>query len=112
MPPPNELRAWATQRLPAALVPSAVVVLPALPHLPNGKVDRAALSATTLTAKPSEGSSPPTALQGPTQTVLAALWRELLQVPVGGANADFFALGGHSLRAVSLTVRIQRARGE
>src|SRR5690606_7740394 len=39
------LRAWLQERLPDYLVPAAIVFLPALPHTPNGKIDRRALPA-------------------------------------------------------------------
>src|SRR5207248_2219180 len=42
-PDGNELREFAAERLPAYMVPSAVVIVDALPMSANGKVDRRAL---------------------------------------------------------------------
>ena len=42
----------------------------------------------------------------PTETDIAALWSELLGVPIGGSDTDFFAAGGDSLLAVELGTRI------
>ncbi|WP_030599846.1 AMP-binding enzyme, partial [Kitasatospora aureofaciens] len=54
---PGELRAFVTDRLPAYMLPAAVVVLDALPVTPNGKVDRRALPAPDHTRAP-EGRAP------------------------------------------------------
>ena len=42
---------------------------------------------------------------------IAALWKELLGLPVEQPNASFFALGGNSVLAVQLIVRIEHELG-
>ncbi|GLF92746.1 non-ribosomal peptide synthetase [Streptomyces yaizuensis] len=102
---PALLRTRLAARLPAALVPAAYVRLPALPLLPSGKPDRAALP------EPAEGDyaqaafAPP---EGETEQELARLWAGLLPTSRIGRDDDFFALGGHSLTAVRLTAAIRR----
>ena len=99
------LRDWLAERLPGAMVPAAVQVLDALPKTTHGKVDRRALPEPVLDSP----SAPP---EGPTETFLASLWRELLEIEPG-RDDDFFELGGHSLLATRLTALLrQRAEVE
>ncbi|MFG2166223.1 amino acid adenylation domain-containing protein [Micromonospora chersina] len=102
----DDVRARLAEVLPAPLVPATLVWLDRLPTLPNGKVDRAALPAPTLGGD--TGTGP--ALDGTAGTV-TAVWRELLGVPVPGADSDFLALGGDSLLAVRCATRLAAATG-
>ncbi|MGC3860624.1 amino acid adenylation domain-containing protein [Micromonospora chersina] len=102
----DDVRARLAEVVPAPLVPATVVWLDRLPTLPNGKVDRAALPAPTL----GDGTGTDAALDGTAGTV-AAVWRELLGVPVTGADSDFLALGGDSLLAVRCATRLAAATG-
>ena len=45
--------------------------------------------------------------QGEIETLLAAMWQDLLGVPQVGRQDHFFELGGHSLRAITLSVRVK-----
>ena len=100
-----ELRAALRRTLPEHMVPSDVVVVPAFPVTPNGKVDRAALPA------PGPGSSASAAPRAGTEEVLAEIWREVLGVDRVGRGDGFFALGGHSLLAARTVSRIRRELG-
>ncbi|MET7967650.1 amino acid adenylation domain-containing protein [Micromonospora sp. NPDC005305] len=102
----DDVRARLAAALPAPLVPAAVVWLDRLPTLPNGKVDRAALPAPTL----GDDTAGHATLDGTAGTV-AAIWHELLGVPVTGADSDFLALGGDSLLAVRCATRLAAATG-
>ncbi|WP_262284300.1 amino acid adenylation domain-containing protein [Micromonospora sp. MA102] len=102
----DDVRARLAEALPAPLVPRTVVWLDRLPTLPNGKVDRASLPAPVLGG----GTGAHATLDGTAGTV-AGVWRELLGVPVTGADADFLALGGDSLLAVRCATRLAAATG-
>ncbi|MGC4904028.1 amino acid adenylation domain-containing protein, partial [Micromonospora echinospora] len=97
----DAVRRHAATRLPAHLVPSAVVALAALPVTPNGKLDRRALPA------PRQGSGPVTAARDPREQILCDLFAEVLGVARVGVDDDFFDLGGHSLLATKLVGRIR-----
>jgi aryl carrier-like protein len=102
------LRTGLAAVLPEYMVPAAYVRMASLPLNPNGKLDRKALPAPDAQAYASRAYEAP---EGPTETTLAQLWSELLQVPQVSLSRhdDFFALGGHSLLAVSLMERMRQA---
>ncbi|RYF79553.1 MAG: amino acid adenylation domain-containing protein [Comamonadaceae bacterium] len=103
----HALRAHVAARVPDYMVPAAFVCLAEWPVTSNGKLDRRALPAPALAASSSVLAAP---LATPTEAALAAIFRELLALPddtaVGG-DADFFGLGGDSLSAVQLLLRVQ-----
>ncbi len=96
------LRDRLAQRLLPAMVPSRLVVLDALPRLPGGKVDRAALP-----DPPAPATGPPTPPRTPTERALAQVFARVLELDGVGIDDDFFALGGHSLLAVRAMVEVQ-----
>ncbi|MBV6325763.1 hypothetical protein KVP70_33175, partial [Duganella sp. HSC-15S17] len=100
------LRTELAQTLSDYMVPSAFMVLDALPQTPNGKLDRKALPAPDGGAYAVRGYEAP---QGETELLLAAIWGELLQREQVGRHDNFFELGGHSLLAVALIERMRRA---
>ncbi|HEU4884059.1 MAG TPA: amino acid adenylation domain-containing protein [Longimicrobium sp.] len=103
-----ELRRWLRERLPGFLVPSALVVLAAMPLSAHGKIDRRALPAPAELDPPLPGYAEP---RGDTEREVAQAWREVLGVPRIGADADFWALGGHSLLAMQVLSRIRQRLG-
>ncbi|POX18860.1 non-ribosomal peptide synthetase [Serratia marcescens] len=98
------LRQHVSAALPDYMVPSAWVVVAALPLSPNGKLDRRALPEPQGAQSQAAYEVP----QGEHETLLAAIWRELLNVERVGRHDNFFELGGHSLLAVRLTNRLQQ----
>ncbi|WP_344591679.1 non-ribosomal peptide synthase/polyketide synthase [Actinomadura vinacea] len=108
VPPVAELREFAGTRLPEYMVPSVFAELDALPLLPNGKLDRAALPAVDGSRVDVGGFVAP---RGAVEELLAGMWAELLGVDRVGAEDDFFQLGGHSLLAIRLTSRIRAVFG-
>ncbi|HEX2211246.1 MAG TPA: amino acid adenylation domain-containing protein [Longimicrobium sp.] len=104
-----ELRAFLRQRLPEYMVPSAFVPLQALPRTPNGKVDRLSLpSPEGLERAEADGFAAP---RTPVEEILCGIWAKVLGVVRVGVHDDFFALGGHSLRAVQIVARLRDALG-
>jgi amino acid adenylation domain-containing protein/FkbM family methyltransferase len=106
----SELRRHLQGKLPEYMVPSAFVVLDALPLTTNGKVDRRALPAPDSarnTAK--ESFVAPTT---PVQHHLVQIWEELLDLRPIGIRDNFFDMGGHSLLAARMVSRIEQVCGK
>ncbi|MFE3836164.1 amino acid adenylation domain-containing protein [Pseudogemmobacter sonorensis] len=102
---PGAIAAALGARLPAYMVPAAEVALDALPVTANGKLDRKALPAPVFAARGR-------AAETPTEILLARLFAEILHLDAPPpAEADFFALGGDSLSAVRLALRIEEETG-
>ncbi|MEU8700969.1 amino acid adenylation domain-containing protein [Streptomyces sp. NPDC048680] len=99
----DQARARLAERLPEHMVPAAVVALDRLPVTPNGKLDRAALPAPALSG--GGGREPGTARE----RLLCAVLAEVLEVERVGVDDDFFALGGDSITAITVSSRLRTA---
>jgi len=97
-------------RLPAHLLPSALVLLDRFPLTAHGKIDPAALPPCAATASGDEAAEH-LAPRTPTERAIAAIWVEVLGCRPPGLRDRFFALGGHSLLATRAVGRIRRAAG-
>ncbi|MFI6640498.1 amino acid adenylation domain-containing protein [Streptomyces sp. NPDC050504] len=106
-PEPDELRTALAAEMPAAAVPSNIVVLAALPLTANGKLDRAALPQPTQ-ARPATAAAP---ARSELERVLREVWSAVLGVPEVGADDDFFALGGNSLAMLQVSARVKQLAG-
>ncbi|MGH4024646.1 MAG: amino acid adenylation domain-containing protein [Pseudonocardiaceae bacterium] len=100
------LREFLGQELPDYMVPSAFVLLDALPLSPNGKVDRRSL--------PDPGPAPElegryVAPTGPTETALAEIWADVLGLERVGVADNFFELGGDSILSIQVVARARQA---
>jgi amino acid adenylation domain-containing protein len=96
-------------QLPEYMVPSAFVVLDALPVTPNGKLDRRALPAPDLARSSDDGDF--IAPRDSLERELAGIWEEILGVRPIGVRDNFFRLGGHSLSVVRMSAQIQNRLG-
>jgi amino acid adenylation domain-containing protein len=101
----DELRLFLREKLPPFMVPSAFLLLDAIPLTRTGKVDvRAAQGLGQRNARPTERVPPTSALE----EVIAGVFRDVLKTQDFGVRHDFFTeLGGHSLLATSAIARIR-----
>jgi amino acid adenylation domain-containing protein len=101
----SELRDFLGARLPAYMVPAMYVTLTTMPLTPNGKVDRASLPAPD--ASNTLGEDVFHAPQTEIEHVVAGILAPLLGVERVDIEANFFALGGHSLLGIQLISRVR-----
>ena len=101
---PAELRQRVAQSLPDYMVPSALMVLDALPITASGKLDRNALPVPDFS--PTAEKKPPRTHE---EKILCALLTEILGIPEIGLGDNFFNLGGDSILSIQLVSRMRRA---
>ncbi|MFE3959849.1 non-ribosomal peptide synthase/polyketide synthase [Nocardia sp. NPDC059091] len=97
----------ARAHVPEYMVPSLLVVLPEMPMNVNGKLDRRALPDPVFADTTTAYRAPAT----PAEEAVAAIFADLLDLTVVGADDDFFTLGGNSLIATRAIARIRESLG-
>jgi amino acid adenylation domain-containing protein/non-ribosomal peptide synthase protein (TIGR01720 family) len=103
----NELRSRLEQKLPEYMLPSTFVVLPELPRLPNGKIDRASLPAPDRAH--SESQAGYVAPRNAVEETLQQIWQQVLGLTQIGVNDNFFELGGDSILSIQIVARAHQA---
>ena len=106
----SDLRSHLRKQLPDYMVPSALVQMTALPLTPNGKVDRKVLPAPKATDYEADPNY--VAPRDSTERRLAEIWEEVLNIRPIGVTTSFFDLGGRSILAARLFVRISSVFGK
>ncbi|QHW08377.1 non-ribosomal peptide synthase/polyketide synthase [Pseudomonas putida] len=91
--------------LPDWMVPMQVMVLPAFPVTPNGKLDRKALP------EPSFQQEAYVAPRNLEEQLLAEIWAQVLQVEQVGIEDNFFELGGDSILSLQVVSRVKNHPG-
>lgn len=88
--------------LPPFMAPSLLTRVETLPLTASGKIDRASLSGLEPTGLPEAANQPLDAVE----TVLMRVWSSVLSSDRLGLDDDFFAAGGHSLKAARAMAEI------
>ncbi|MEO8535350.1 MAG: amino acid adenylation domain-containing protein, partial [Flavobacterium sp.] len=104
----NEIVSFLKSKLPDYMIPNFYIKLENIPLTSNGKVDRKALPNVVLENNISSEYVAPT---NETETKLAAIWQEILNVEKVGIMDNFFELGGHSLYVVRMIYKINEVFG-
>ncbi len=111
----EQVRKYAAQHLVDFKVPKRVVITDEIPIGVTGKLQRIGLaerlglvaSGSQAGLRPSGSATPRT----PTEIKLAAIWSEILNLPDIGVDANFFEIGGDSLLATGLLLRVSEVFG-
>jgi len=105
----DELRRFLKDKLPNYMMPSAFVILEALPLTNNGKVDRLALPIPEQLRQEPEVTF--VAPRNELESTMTQIWSQVLGIQPIGVRDNFFDLGGHSLLAVRLFAQIEKEFG-
>ncbi|HET8840264.1 MAG TPA: amino acid adenylation domain-containing protein, partial [Ktedonobacteraceae bacterium] len=103
-PSPATLRAFLQQSLPAYMLPTSFLFLEAFPLNQNGKLDQRALPvpAHQLSIRQEQDFIAPATYE---ETMMTAIWQEVLGRETIGVNDNFFEMGGDSIRAIQIVSR-------
>ena len=93
--------------LPDYMVPTDYVVIPFIPVMTNGKIDRNALPSPELGKNVAEYVAPVTELE----KSITDIWMANIGIKHIGTNDDFFNLGGNSLLAAKTMMQIEKITG-
>lgn len=106
---PSPIRQHLVTRLPPYMLPARIVVLDGLPLTATGKVHRAALSGLDLEREDAgESAEPP---RDDVERTVARLFAEVLNVASVARTDEFFLVGGDSMSAVELQLRLRQTFG-
>ncbi|MCF7816555.1 MAG: amino acid adenylation domain-containing protein [Kiritimatiellales bacterium] len=105
-----ELRRHLDAKLPDYMVPAFLIQIDSIPYTPSGKVDLKSLPKPSI--ENSQYAGEEVRYESKTEETLSSIWSELLGLDGIPRSADFFELGGDSLRAVTLFLKIQQRFGQ
>jgi amino acid adenylation domain-containing protein len=103
VPTLTTIRQHLAGQVPGPATPTALVVLDSLPRTSSGKLDRRALP-----APPSVGGDGSDEPSNRIETVVRAIWAEIMDTERIGIQDNFFDLGGHSLLATQIVARLRQ----
>lgn len=105
VPATCQLRQFLSEKLPNYMLPSAFVMLEALPLSANGKVNREALPQPDAAIQAAKiFVAPRTSIE----EMLARIWSEILGIDRVSVSDNFFELGGDSLLVTLLATKIRQ----
>jgi non-ribosomal peptide synthetase component F/thioesterase domain-containing protein/acyl carrier protein len=103
--------------MPPPMRPARLYPIHNIPRLPSSKLDLRALMALDEVNVQNERANIAAAAEAGLAggdciaRTVARVWQEVLQVPVGGSEDDFFDVGGDSLKAIQFILHLERALG-
>jgi acyl carrier protein len=103
---PKDIRQFAMAHIAPFKVPRHVLIVPEIPKGATGKVQRVRLAAELGLVADAAPAQPSVAPRTPLEKTLAGIWAEVLQVEQVGLHDDFFVLGGDSIHATRVVIRL------
>jgi non-ribosomal peptide synthetase component F len=100
-----ELQEFARKKLPAYMIPAAIVQLNELPLTPGGKTDRQSLPLPEDLRQYREYVAP----RNEIEQILVEIWQSILEVDQVGIHDNFFDLGGASIQSLQIVAHANMA---
>jgi len=107
-PTPDAVKSALVKQLPAFLIPQYIIRMDKMPFTPNGKLDKNALPYPDLEEEDIRQTDEPVT---ETEMMLSDTWKQLLDKTELDLSADFFTMGGNSIKAVAMISRIRKKTG-
>ncbi|GGZ27237.1 hypothetical protein GCM10007049_20010 [Echinicola pacifica] len=110
---PEQISSWKTalsRKLPEYMLPTDWVGMEYFPLNTNGKIDKKALPKPSKKVNISSSQSKDEWTE--TQKMVAKIWQEGLKINNIQLDDDFFSLGGHSILAVAVMSKLDKALGQ
>ncbi|GAA6615987.1 amino acid adenylation domain-containing protein [Scytonema sp. NUACC26] len=101
----SDIKTFLAHQLPEFMIPSLFITLEALPLSPNGKLDRKNLPDPASIIVESEDFEKP---HTPVESLLAEIWRKVLQVEKVSLQSNFFQLGGDSIHSIQVVALMKQ----
>lgn len=108
----EKIRFWRNElasQLPAFMVPHEFHILKKMPTTLNDKIDRTALLEYKSSSKIEQEYTAPRTNE---EKLVAEIWEEHLKKERIDIYSNFFEIGGHSIIAVTIVVKIQKKTGK
>jgi amino acid adenylation domain-containing protein len=102
----NTVRRECGVKMPEWMCPGAIQILPTLPITATGKIERRALPMPSWTGDADDGASALGQLSD-TEQMISRMWQQVLGTHAVTADANFIALGGHSLKAAQISTALR-----
>jgi amino acid adenylation domain-containing protein/non-ribosomal peptide synthase protein (TIGR01720 family) len=103
-----EIKAELFDLLPSYMIPQYLVSVQQIPLTANGKVDKRALPSIDEIVTDTKQLTRP---ENELEAQLCGIWGEILGLDAVSTTANFFALGGHSLKVMYMMARIEKEMG-
>ncbi|MCH9693207.1 MAG: amino acid adenylation domain-containing protein [Gammaproteobacteria bacterium] len=104
------LRERLRSALPSYMIPQFLIPMESMPVTPNGKINRKALPIPKV--EDVDSGVVFVAPRNASETLLAHIWQEILDVDQIGVHDNFVELGGHSLLALQVISRVRQETGK
>ena len=103
----SKIREYLSESIPLYIIPRKLIQLESMPYTFSRKINRKSLSEINIVQENKQDIYLP---KSQTQIKLAEIWSEILDISKKNLNIkkNFFSLGGHSLKAVSMLTKIHK----